>query len=297
MGRTVLISGASSGFGALTAHALADAGHTVYAGMRNTTAGNASAVEETKTYSTERAVDLRTVDLDVTDENSVTAAVGQILSEAGQIDVLVHNAGHMVTGPAEAFTAEQLAQLYDTNVLGAHRLNRAVLPGMRHREDGLLVWVGSTSTRGGTPPYLAPYFAAKAGMDALAATAALEVSRFGVETTIVVPGSFTHGTNHYAHAGHPADSGVVTEYDTRYPGLMEHIGQRMAQLEPSDSDVTGVARLIVEVVATEKGKRPFRAHYDPVDDGASTVNTVADHIRVEFLRRLGLEDLLHPQTR
>lgn len=66
--------------------------------------------------------------------------------------MVVHNAGHMVTGPAEAFTPEQLADLYDTNVLGTQRINRAVLPYLRDRQEGLLVWVGSSSTRGGTRP-------------------------------------------------------------------------------------------------------------------------------------------------
>jgi NAD(P)-dependent dehydrogenase (short-subunit alcohol dehydrogenase family) len=202
----------------------------------------------------------------------------------------------MVTGPAEAFSTEQYVRLYDINVLGAQRVNQAVLPHMRARRDGLLLWVGSSSTRGGTPPYLGPYFAAKAAMDALAASYSLEVARFGIETTIVVPGSFTRGTSHYAHAGHPDNEQVVKEYDELYAGLMEQIGQRMRQLEPPDADVAEVARAIVAVVDTERGRRPFRVHVDPTDDGAVVVNAVADRMRVEFLRRLQLEDLLHPAT-
>jgi NAD(P)-dependent dehydrogenase (short-subunit alcohol dehydrogenase family) len=294
MSKSVLISGASSGFGALTARALSDAGHTVYAGMRDVAGRNAPAAAEAARYASEHDVDLRTVELDVSSDSSVGQAVKAVLAGSSQLDVLVHNAGHMVTGPAEAFTPEQLAALYDTNVLGAHRINRAALPHMRDAGDGLLVWVGSSSTRGGTPPYLTPYFAAKAGMDALAAGTALEVARFGIETTIVVPGSFTRGTNHYAHSGHPADAAVAEAYETRYAGLLEGIGQRMAQIEPPDADVTQVARAIAAVIDTPKGRRPFRVHITPTDDGASVVNAVADHMREEFLRRIGLEDLLHP---
>ncbi|TDO50702.1 NADP-dependent 3-hydroxy acid dehydrogenase YdfG [Kribbella sp. VKM Ac-2527] len=301
MSKTILISGASSGFGALTARALADAGHTVYAGMRDLAGRNATAAADAAQYRAghdERGngVDLRAVELDVSSDESARQAVRTVLDEQGRLDVLIHNAGHMVTGPAEAFTPEQLADLYDTNVLGTQRLNRAALPDMREQQDGLLVWVGSSSTRGGTPPYLAPYFAAKAAMDALAVSYQLEVARFGIETTIVVPGAFTHGTNHFAHSGQPADTEIVAAYETRYAGLMDQVSQKLAELEPEWADVAEVARAIVTVVGTEKGKRPFRVHVDPSDDGAAVVNAVADRVRTELLRRIGLEDLLHPSN-
>lgn len=79
-------------------------------------------------------------------------------------------------------------KLYDVNVLSTQRINRAVLPLLRKQGRGLVVWVGSSSTRGGTPPYLGPYFAAKAGMDAMAVSYAGELARWNIETTIVVPG-------------------------------------------------------------------------------------------------------------
>ncbi len=160
----VLVTGASCGFGAMSAQALADAGHTAYAGIRDTTGRNASAVEDAGAYAREHGVDLRTVELDVGDQASVEAGIAAVLAD-GALDVVVHNAGHMVLGPAEAFTPEQLAEVYDVNVLSTQRVSRAVLPHMRERGTGLLVWVGSSSTRGGTPPYLAPYFAAKAAED------------------------------------------------------------------------------------------------------------------------------------
>ncbi|WP_199521272.1 SDR family oxidoreductase [Jiangella anatolica] len=290
---TILISGASSGFGALTARALADAGHTVYAGMRDVAGRNATAAAEARAYA---GGTLRAVELDVSSDESARQAVATVVGEQGRLDVLLHNAGHMVTGPAEAFTPEQLAQLYDTNVVGTQRLNRAALPVLRRQHDGLVVWVGSSSTRGGTPPYLAPYFAAKAGMDALAQSYALELSRFGIETTIVVPGAFTKGTNHFAHSGSPADIAVAAEYEERYAGLMDDVRQRLAGLEPEWADVADVARAIVDVVGAEKGRRPFRVHIDPSDDGSVAVNAVADRIRADFLLRIGLSDLLHPSV-
>ncbi|MBO3661924.1 SDR family oxidoreductase [Microbacterium stercoris] len=288
----VLITGASSGFGALTARAIARSGDVVYAGMRETNGRNAPAVQAAADWATEHRADLRAIELDVNDVASVETAVRQILAEHGRIDVLVHNAGHMVVGPAEAFTPEQLAELYDVNVLSTQRVNRAVLPGMRERGEGLVVWVGSSSTRGGTPPYLAPYFAAKAGMDALAVSYAAELARWGVETSIIVPGSFTRGTNHFAHSGRPADADVEAAYETRYAGLMEQVATKLAALAPADADASMVSDEIARVVALPRGERPFRVHIDPADDGSEAVSSVADRVRGEFLTRVGLDDLL-----
>jgi NAD(P)-dependent dehydrogenase (short-subunit alcohol dehydrogenase family) len=296
MSKTIVITGASSGFGALSARALADAGHTVYAGIRDGAGRNAPRVTAAKRYAAENDVDLRAVELDVSSQDSVDAAVETIVSEQGSLEVLVHNAGHMVTGPAEAFTPEQIAEIYDTNVLGTQRLNRAALPHLRAQRHGLVVWVGSSSTRGGTPPYLGPYFAAKAAMDALAVSYAAELARFGIETCIIVPGSFTSGTNHFAHSGRPADDQVVADYEVVYPQLMDQLGKTMAGLTPAGADVGAVAAAIVDVVDLPHGTRPFRVHIDPVDDGAAVVNAVADRIRAEFLSRIGLEDLLRPHA-
>lgn len=164
----ILITGASSGFGRLSAEALARKGHTVYASMRGTTEKNRDKVAEIAAQANRENIDLRTVELDVGSQRSVDEAVAALVAEHGRIDVVMHNAGHMVYGPAEAFTPEQLAEQYDTNVVSTQRVNRAVLPHMREVGQGLLIWNSSSSVAGGTPPFLAPYFAAKAGMDSLA---------------------------------------------------------------------------------------------------------------------------------
>lgn len=291
MSAVVIITGASSGFGALTARALAAAGHTVYAGMRETEGRNAPQVEAARAWASEHGADLRPVELDVSSQESVDRAVRQIEADHGQVDVLIHNAGHMVVGPAEAFTPDQLAQLYDVNVLSTQRVNRAVLPGMRRHGAGLVIWVSSSSVKGGTPPYLAPYFAAKAGMDSLAVSYAAELARWGVETSIVVPGSFTSGTNHFAHAGHPADAAVEADYETRYAGLMGQVAEKLAALAP-DADVSLVSDEIARIVALPAGQRPYRVHIDPADDGSEAVSDLADRTRREFLDRVGLPDLL-----
>jgi NAD(P)-dependent dehydrogenase (short-subunit alcohol dehydrogenase family) len=295
MDYVILITGASSGFGALTARRLAEAGHTVYATMRETGGRNAKQVEAARRFAADKNIDLRTAELDVGSQASADRAVQQILGEAGRLDVIIHNAGHMVFGPAEAFTPEQLAELYDVNVLSTQRVNRAALPILRKQGGGLVVWVGSSSTRGGTPPYLAPYFAAKAGMDAMAVSYAGELARWNIETTIVVPGAFTSGTNHFANAGKPGDSSRLTEYASGPTAkLGEEIMQGFARSAVPDADVTEVANAIVKVVGSPFGKRPFRIHVDPANDGAEVVNGVADRVRTELLRNMGLADLLHP---
>jgi NAD(P)-dependent dehydrogenase (short-subunit alcohol dehydrogenase family) len=228
MSKIVLITGASSGFGRLMAEALAKAGHTVYGSMRQTKTRNAAVVEQMAAFSRENRADLRALELDVQAQDSVDAAVARVIAEAGRIDVLIHNAGHMVFGPAEAFTPEQYAVLYDVNVLSTQRVNRAVLPHMRRQRQGLLVWISSSSSAGGTPPYLAPYFAAKAAMDSIAVQYARELSRWGIETSIIVPGAFTSGTNHFAHSGRPADSARATEYEAGpYQGFGEQVQRRL----------------------------------------------------------------------
>jgi len=297
MSQVILITGASSGFGRLSAEALARAGHTVYASMRNTAGRNAPIVQQMAAFSKENGVDLRTVDMDVQSQESVDAAVAQVVTEAGRIDVLMHNAGHMVFGPAEAFTPEQYAQLYDVNVLSTQRVNRAALPHLRRQGRGLLVWVSSSSSAGGTPPYLAPYFGAKAAMDAIAVQYARELSRWGIETSIIVPGAFTHGTNHFAHTGTPADAARAAEYEAGpYAGFGEQVQKAFAEIVPPDADAGQVAEAIVRVVDAPFGKRPFRVHIDPTEDGADVGFTVLDRVRAEMLHRVGLSDLLKPRA-
>ena len=183
------------------------------------------------------------------------------------------------------------------NVLGTQRVNRAVLPHMRARREGLLIWVSSSSSAGGTPPYLSPYFAAKAAMDALAVQYARELALWGIETSLIVPGAFTKGTNHFAHAGRPADQARVAEYaNGPYVGYDEKIQEAFAAIVPDDADAGGVANAIVDVVGAPFGKRPFRVHYDPAEDGANVGFTVLDRLRAEMLHRVGLSELLKPRA-
>lgn len=295
MTQIALVTGASSGFGRMIANDLAGAGHTAYAPMRGTKGKNAKQVQDIASYATEHGVDLRSVELDVQSDDSIKAAVDAIIAAHGRLDIMVHNAGHMVYGPSEAFTADQLAQLYDVNVVGTQRVNRAVLPHMRAAGKGLLVWVSSTSVAGGVPPLLGLYFVAKAGMDALAVCYARELAPLGIETSIIVPGAFTTGTNHFENAGKPDDEACHAEYHRAYPaGFEDKMKEALAGTVPDSADPNSVGRAVLDVVQAPFGTRPLRVFIDPADDGAAVSFTVIDRIRSEFLHRIGHADLLHP---
>jgi NAD(P)-dependent dehydrogenase (short-subunit alcohol dehydrogenase family) len=263
--------------------------------MRETSGRNAAQVAELQKFAKDNKIDLRAIELDVQSQESVDRAVTEIISAHGHIDVVVHNAGHMDFGPAEAFTPEQLAELYDINVLSTQRVNRAALPHMRKQRSGLLVWVSSSSVAGGTPRYLAPYFAAKAGMDAIAVSYARELALWGIETSIVVPGAFTGGTNHFAHAGQPADTARAAEYNSGpYANYAKKIMEAFAAIVPADADVATVGDAIAEIIDMPFGMRPFRVHVDPTHDGAEVSFAVIDRMRTEMLHRVGLDELLVP---
>jgi NAD(P)-dependent dehydrogenase (short-subunit alcohol dehydrogenase family) len=207
-------------------------------------ARNAPQVEEARKFAQDNNVDLRTIELDVASQASVDAAIKKIVADNRRLDVVIHNAGHMVFGPAEAFTPDQLAELYDVNVLSTQCVNRAALPQLRKQRKGLVVWVSSGSAAGGTPPYLAPYFAAKAGMDALAVVYARELTHWGIETSIIVPGAFTGATNHFVHAGSPADKARVAEYQAGpYANFTNWQSRPTSGRQPSSSRIITDAML------------------------------------------------------
>jgi len=293
MKSVILVTGASTGIGRLTSLALAAAGHTVYASMRDIHGRNAAHVRELRDWSFANGHDLRAVELDVLSQASADQAVKTIVDEQGRLDVVVHNAGHLVVGPTEAFTPEEIVKVFDTNLLGTQRVNKAALPVLRAQQSGLLLWVSSTTTRGGFPPFLGPYAAAKAAMDSLAITLSYEVARFGIETSIVVPGAFTKGTAHFPNAGKPADATTAATY-ARYDGLMDEIGARLSALTPEHADPQAVADDIARIVGLPAGSRPFRSVIDFIDDGAAAVTEVAEREREAFAERIGIADLLKP---
>ncbi len=160
-----------------------------------------AATTDLRAVTQEEQLDLRLVELDVVSDASVGAAIEKIIAEQGWLDVVVHNARYMSFGPAGSFTDEQLVHLYDVNTLGTRRLNRAACPHLRRARSGLPLWVSMSGVRGNWSPYLPGYFAAKAGMEQLTIAYAGELARWGIETSIVVPGVFAFGSKLRQHHG------------------------------------------------------------------------------------------------
>jgi len=282
MSKTILITGASSGFGRDTAETLRGAGHTVYASMRGAEGKNLEAAEAL------RKLGIKTVELDVSDDASVEAGVKNVLAEAGKIAVLVNNAGIGSAGVTEAFTTEQAKVVFDTNVIGLLRVTRAVLPSMRQQHEGLIINVGSILGRV-TFPFLGIYGASKFAVEALTDSLRYEVSQLGVEVVEVQPS--TYPTNFLASIQTPADTEVTKSYgavgripDAMFKSLTSTFEGRDA---PNPHDV---AEAIVKLVAQAKGNRAARTVVG-APFGSDKANEDVAPVQAKVVEALGLSHL------
>ena len=199
----VLITGCSSGFGKLAAVELAANGHNVFATMREINGKNREVANELRANPM-----IKVVELDVTSDGSVNRAVEQVAAESPP-DVVIHNAGIGVNGVAEGSTTEQLSHVMDVNLIGVHRLNRAILPQLRSRRTGLLIYVSSGLGRT-VLPYLSSYCASKFALEAYAESLAYEVSTHGIDTVILQPGAYP--SNFRANILDPDDPLRLADY-------------------------------------------------------------------------------------
>src|SRR5260370_21520546 len=250
MSKTILITGASSGFGRDTAETLFRAGHIVYASMRGTQGKNREAAEAL------RKLGIMTVELDVSDDASVEAGVKKVLAEAGKIDVLVNNAGIGSAGVTEAFTADQAKVVFDTNVIGLLRVTRAVLPSMRENRDGLIINIGSILGRV-TFPFFGIYGASKFAVEALTDSLRYEVSQLGVEVVEVQPSAYP--TNFLTSIQMPARTEVTKSYGDvgQIPDAM--FETFISRFEGNDApNPHDVAEAVARPLGQSKGSRAAR---------------------------------------
>ena len=186
-------------------------GYRVYAGMRSIHDRNADAARELSDWAVAQNAAIDILELDVDSEESVNGAVGAIRDAGGEIDVVVNNAAITAWGPTEAFDFEQLASVYNTNVFGPWRVNKAVLPQMRARRSGLIIHV--TSVVGRVLRTGALYAASKWAAEGLAESMAHEVRRFGIDVVLLEPGAYP--TPWVGRGITPADKQIVAETTRR----------------------------------------------------------------------------------
>jgi NAD(P)-dependent dehydrogenase (short-subunit alcohol dehydrogenase family) len=182
----VLITGCSSGFGLEAALAFARRGDTVYATMRNLAKS-----DRLRGRADAEGLPLELLALDVDDDASVSVAIGEVESSHAAIDVLVNNAGVSYKGPVETIDIDHARALMETNLWGAVRTMRAVLPAMRARASGVIINVTSATARLPGTAYNGWYGASKHALSALSEAMVMELDGFGVRVACIEPGFFS----------------------------------------------------------------------------------------------------------
>jgi len=282
MSKVILITGTSTGFGRDAAETLAQAGYRVFASMRDIVGRNQAPAESL------RARKIEVVELDVTNDASVQGGVASVLKAAGRIDVLINNAGVGATGISEAYTTNQMRDLFEVNVFGVQRILRAVLPTLRKQGDGLVINIGSVLGRV-TMPFGGLYGATKFALDAITQSYRYELSPFGVEVVLVQPSAYP--TDIWSKTIVPSDAGCISSYGDLVK-VLENLGARIGQMLSGENapDAHDVAEALLKLVGEQKGFRPARVVVGN-SFGADLVNDTAAVVQTQALNALGLSAL------
>jgi NAD(P)-dependent dehydrogenase (short-subunit alcohol dehydrogenase family) len=278
MGAVVLITGASTGFGRSAAEKLARRGHHVFATMRDIKGRNAAHCDALERLAARESLPLHVLELDVTDDRSVQDAVDGALRAAGHLDVAINNAGVAGIGVTEAFTLEQVQQMFDVNVFSVVRVNRAVLPSMRQRRSGLLIHVSSGAGRT-VVPGLGAYCASKFAMEALADAYRFELLPLGIDSVLVEPGICN--TPIFDRLVNPADRTCEASYGTAGAFADDVRGTfRAATSAPDAPGSDEVAEAFVRLVEMPFCDRPFRTVVSaPMEQLLAAYNAAAEELR------------------
>jgi NAD(P)-dependent dehydrogenase (short-subunit alcohol dehydrogenase family) len=276
--RIAVVTGTSTGFGHDTARLLASAGLRVYGTMRDVAGRNAKPARELA------ELGITTIELDVTDQLSVDRGAAKILEAAGQVDVLVNNAGTAHFGTAEAFTPESFERQFATNVTGPFRVTRAFLPGMRANRSGLVIFISSTVGRL-VIPFTGVYTASKWALEALAESFSYELRPFDVDVAIVEPGAYA--TNIFNAIITPDDAERLATYGN-VANTIDHVGAVLSSRLGKDGEV---AEAVAALVAAPAGARLLRT---AVRAGTRTteINDATAPIQRAMLEAFGLGEFL-----
>lgn len=288
MAQVVLVTGSNSGFGRRIVHTLAKNGHTVFASMRNLFGKNAEAARELDLWAQQENMNVRVLELDVTDDASVIQAVTQVIEQAGRIDVVVNNAGVACSGVIEAFTIAQAKALFDVNVFGLLRVNKAVLPFMRQQGSGLLIHISSIFGRL-SMPFSGLYSASKFAVEGLVEAYQHELRSSDIETVLIEPGPFP--TEHGAKIVCPEDAHIQHDYGEPVAHKIREHGNTFVTLfsgsQPPDPQC--VADAVNALVQMPPGTRPLRTVIDDYSgQHIQAINAATDQCQQDYLHHYGL---------
>lgn len=291
--QTILITGASSGFGFLTAKTLAGHGHTVFASMRNSDTENKKKKDELLIWSKERSLDIRVIDLDVTSDSSVAAAKQEILSQTdGKIDVIINNAGIYGGGIQETFTINDHKLFFDVNVFGIVRVNNAFLPVLRNQGSGLIIQISSVLGRT-IIPFGGVYDATKWAVEALSENLAYELKPLGIDVAIVQPGPFP--TEIFQKNFTPSNSNLIENYGKTTETMVKLFNNLNAMMSSENvpNKPQDVADAILNLVHKPNGQRQLRTVVDKMMIGtAEVINETAGKVQAGLLQNFGLAELV-----
>jgi NAD(P)-dependent dehydrogenase (short-subunit alcohol dehydrogenase family) len=236
-----VVTGSSSGIGLATSIALARNGYLTYATMRNL-----AKRDSIQSIADKQHLSIRVVQLDVTDENSIKSAIQSILSEAGRIDLLVNNAGYVLTGAFEDIGINEIKALYETNVFGVIRVTQAVLPIMRKQGLGRIINISSGAGRIGYPGGSA-YVSSKFALEGLSESMAYEIEQFGIRTVLVEPGFVRTkiGEN-------MAISKKTQDPNSPYSQMMQMMSSNQERMLENGSDADLVASVVAEAATAKE---------------------------------------------
>jgi NAD(P)-dependent dehydrogenase (short-subunit alcohol dehydrogenase family) len=281
-GKSVLITGCSSGFGRLTALHLARNGANVIASMRNLQGGNRPEARELADIAAKEKLKLAVVEIDVTNDAQVASGVAQAEKIAGgALDVLVNNAGIGLSGPVELQDVEATQLIFDTNLFGYLRMARAALPKMREKKQGLIFNVSSQLGRI-VLPGVGHYCGTKFGVESMFETMAYELAPFGVEVTIIQPGGYP--TEIWDNGRRYSDASLARADDERKAAYAQHIAMSQRMFGGGGStDPMDVPRAIAEIIALPAGSRPLRRPVHPNSRAMEAVNAACAQVQAMVL--------------
>lgn len=235
--KVALVTGASSGFGKLTATMLAQSGYRVFGTSR-------------KEHSTSSVSMLR---MDVKSDESVESCVKQLLDQTGRIDLLINNAGQIHASMIEETSLEQAQDVFDTNLWGVVRVTNAVLPTMRQQRSGHIINMSSLGGLIGAPGQ-GYYCASKFALEGYSEALSIELDPFNIKVSLIEPGYFKTNFNHeMLHSGK-----TYSDYDNVRDVIQSSINQAIAQGENPEK----VANLIVSIAQNPAPRLRYRVGND-----------------------------------